>query len=179
MRRISSSSFFTLSVTRSAFHTAAIQAFSGTSNRLTTSSTTPCPRSQSVTGSVFRPESLQSFSSTLERRDRSSAALRRALSLSLNPYPAGATLNVILQVGHEASVILSACIAVFYTLFGGLYSVAYTDVVQLICIFIGLVRRPDGEAASSAFLASLRVFLLRFSRCCCCGPAAALWPVHS
>ncbi|XP_043211528.1 high-affinity choline transporter 1-like isoform X2 [Amphibalanus amphitrite] len=50
----------------------------------------------------------------------------------------GATLNVILQVGHEASVILSACIAVFYTLFGGLYSVAYTDVVQLICIFLGL-----------------------------------------
>jgi len=29
---------------------------------------------------------------------------------------------------------------VFYTLIGGLYSVAYTDVVQLICIFIGLVR---------------------------------------
>lgn len=32
----------------------------------------------------------------------------------------------------------SACIAVFYTLFGGLYSVAYTDVIQLFCIFIGL-----------------------------------------
>lgn len=36
------------------------------------------------------------------------------------------------------SVIFSACVAVFYTLFGGLYSVAYTDVIQLICIFIGL-----------------------------------------
>lgn len=36
------------------------------------------------------------------------------------------------------SVIFSACIAVFYTLFGGLYSVAYTDVIQLFCIFIGL-----------------------------------------
>ncbi|KAF4532793.1 hypothetical protein B566_EDAN003575, partial [Ephemera danica] len=39
---------------------------------------------------------------------------------------------------HRTSVILSSCIAVFYTLFGGLYSVAYTDVIQLFCIFIGL-----------------------------------------
>lgn len=39
---------------------------------------------------------------------------------------------------HRTSVIFSACIAVFYTLFGGLYSVAYTDVIQLFCIFIGL-----------------------------------------
>jgi high affinity choline transporter 7 len=37
------------------------------------------------------------------------------------------------------SVILSAFIAVAYTFFGGLYAVAYTDVVQLFCIFIGLV----------------------------------------
>lgn len=50
----------------------------------------------------------------------------------------GATLNVILRMGQETSVILSACIAVFYTLFGGLYSVAYTDVIQLMCIFAGL-----------------------------------------
>lgn len=39
---------------------------------------------------------------------------------------------------HRTSVIFSACVAVFYTLFGGLYSVAYTDVIQLFCIFIGL-----------------------------------------
>uniref|UniRef100_A0A0S7EK19 SC5A7 n=1 Tax=Poeciliopsis prolifica TaxID=188132 RepID=A0A0S7EK19_9TELE len=36
------------------------------------------------------------------------------------------------------SVVISALIAIFYTLVGGLYSVAYTDVVQLFCIFIGL-----------------------------------------
>ena len=41
---------------------------------------------------------------------------------------------------QKTSVILSSCIAVFYTLFGGLYSVAYTDVIQLFCIFIGLVN---------------------------------------
>jgi Na+/proline symporter len=39
----------------------------------------------------------------------------------------------------NTSVVLSACIAIFYTLIGGLYSVAYTDVIQLFCIFIGLV----------------------------------------
>lgn len=39
---------------------------------------------------------------------------------------------------QATSVILSAMIAVFYTLFGGLYSVAYTDVIQLFCIFVGL-----------------------------------------
>lgn len=51
----------------------------------------------------------------------------------------GATLAVIIDMDQGTSVILSAGIAVFYTLFGGLYSVAYTDVIQLFCIFIGLV----------------------------------------
>lgn len=50
----------------------------------------------------------------------------------------GATLAVIIDMDHRTSVIFSACVAVFYTLFGGLYSVAYTDVIQLFCIFIGL-----------------------------------------
>ena len=55
------------------------------------------------------------------------------------PIIVGATLSVILELDTRISIIVSACIAVFYTLFGGLYSVAYTDVVQLICIFVGLV----------------------------------------
>lgn len=50
----------------------------------------------------------------------------------------GATLSVILGMDMTASVVLSAFIAVFYTFSGGLYAVAYTDVVQLFCIFIGL-----------------------------------------
>ncbi|CAB3406317.1 unnamed protein product [Caenorhabditis bovis] len=50
----------------------------------------------------------------------------------------GATLSVILGIDMTASVTLSACIAVFYTFTGGLYAVAYTDVVQLFCIFVGL-----------------------------------------
>ena len=39
----------------------------------------------------------------------------------------------------STAVIVSACVAVMYTFFGGLYSVAYTDVAQLILIFVGLV----------------------------------------
>lgn len=51
----------------------------------------------------------------------------------------GATLSVIIGMDQNTSVILSSFVAIFYTLFGGLYSVAYTDVIQLFCIFIGLV----------------------------------------
>ncbi|KAL8610188.1 hypothetical protein ACOMHN_005961 [Nucella lapillus] len=50
----------------------------------------------------------------------------------------GATLKVILDIDLSLSVIISAVISLLYTLLGGLYSVAYTDVVQLICMFIGL-----------------------------------------
>lgn len=51
----------------------------------------------------------------------------------------GSTLAVILDIDQTLSIIISACIAVLYTLFGGLYSVAYTDVLQLTCMFVGLV----------------------------------------
>ena len=56
----------------------------------------------------------------------------------------GATVSVIIGLDRFTSVIISACIAIFYTLLGGLYSVAYTDVVQLICIFVGLVSTVSG-----------------------------------
>lgn len=48
---------------------------------------------------------------------------------------------MILQIDMNISVVISALIAVFYTFTGGLYAVAYTDVVQLFCIFVGLVSR--------------------------------------
>eukprot|EP00088_Acartia_fossae_P042838 TRINITY_DN4508_c0_g1_i1.p1 TRINITY_DN4508_c0_g1~~TRINITY_DN4508_c0_g1_i1.p1 ORF type:complete len:582 (-),score=104.09 TRINITY_DN4508_c0_g1_i1:949-2694(-) len=50
----------------------------------------------------------------------------------------GSTLQVILALNETASIILSAVIAVFYTLLGGLISVAYTDVVQMFFIVFGL-----------------------------------------
>lgn len=50
----------------------------------------------------------------------------------------GATISVVINMDHSTSIIGSAFVAVAYTLIGGLYSVAYTDVIQLFCIFIGL-----------------------------------------
>ena len=60
--------------------------------------------------------------------------------LILDILYSGSSLRVIVGLERTISVIVSAVIAVGYTLVGGLYSVAYTDVVQLICIFLGLVR---------------------------------------
>ncbi|CAF3663214.1 unnamed protein product [Rotaria sp. Silwood1] len=51
----------------------------------------------------------------------------------------GATISVIFtDISMTASILISAAVVIVYTLFGGLYSVAYTDVVQLGFIFIGL-----------------------------------------
>ncbi|KAK2160481.1 hypothetical protein LSH36_132g01006 [Paralvinella palmiformis] len=50
----------------------------------------------------------------------------------------GSTLAIIIEIGNTTAIIVSAVIAIVYTLFGGLYSVAYTDVVQLFCILLGL-----------------------------------------
>lgn len=51
----------------------------------------------------------------------------------------GSTLSVILGLDNTISVLVSASVAMLYTLFGGLYSVAYTDVVQLFCVAFGLI----------------------------------------
>ncbi|XP_050392148.1 high affinity choline transporter 1 [Patella vulgata] len=50
----------------------------------------------------------------------------------------GATLSVIVDLDTNTSIIISAAIALLYTMLGGLYSVVYTDVIQLVCIFVGL-----------------------------------------
>ncbi|MGH0135006.1 UNVERIFIED_CONTAM: hypothetical protein FKN15_006381 [Acipenser sinensis] len=82
----------------------------------------------------------------------------------------GATLSVIVDMNINTSVIVSALIAIFYTLVGGLYSVAYTDVVQLFCIFLGLmlggipwqVYFQRVLSASSATYAQVLSFLAAF-----------------
>ncbi|XP_051939264.1 high affinity choline transporter 1-like [Hippocampus zosterae] len=50
----------------------------------------------------------------------------------------GGTMSVILDLSYVYSIVISAVVAVVYTLLGGLYSVAYTDVIQLTLIFISL-----------------------------------------
>ena len=51
----------------------------------------------------------------------------------------GATMSVILDLPYNVCIWISAAVVIIYTLLGGLYSVAYTDIIQLILIFISLV----------------------------------------
>ncbi|KAF0027903.1 hypothetical protein F2P81_020644 [Scophthalmus maximus] len=48
----------------------------------------------------------------------------------------GVTMSVILDLSYTVCIWISAAVAISYTLLGGLYSVAYTDVIQLSLIFI-------------------------------------------
>nr|XP_019947926.1 PREDICTED: high affinity choline transporter 1-like [Paralichthys olivaceus] len=50
----------------------------------------------------------------------------------------GGTVSVVLDISSPLAVGISAGVAIVYTLMGGLYSVAYTDVVQLGLMFFGL-----------------------------------------
>ncbi|CAC5393432.1 SLC5A7 [Mytilus coruscus] len=50
----------------------------------------------------------------------------------------GTTLRIILGIDMSTAVVVSACVAVFYTFFGGLYSVAYTDIAQFVLMSFGL-----------------------------------------
>jgi len=51
----------------------------------------------------------------------------------------GTTFGTILGYDFSISIIVSSAVAIAYTMLGGLRAVAYTDVVQLICIALGLV----------------------------------------
>ncbi|XP_068595188.1 high-affinity choline transporter 1-like [Brachionichthys hirsutus] len=50
----------------------------------------------------------------------------------------GGIMSVVLDLPFSLCIWISAAVAITYTLMGGLYSVAYTDVIQLVLIFVGL-----------------------------------------
>ncbi|KAM9352373.1 high affinity choline transporter 1-like [Symphorus nematophorus] len=50
----------------------------------------------------------------------------------------GGTMSVILGLSSTLSIIISAVVSIIYTFLGGLYSVAYTDIIQLCFIFVSL-----------------------------------------
>ncbi|XP_061139865.1 high affinity choline transporter 1-like isoform X2 [Syngnathus typhle] len=50
----------------------------------------------------------------------------------------GATMSIILDLSSTISILISAAISIFYTFLGGLYAVAYTDIVQLSFMFVSL-----------------------------------------
>lgn len=51
----------------------------------------------------------------------------------------GGTVSVVIDISSSLAVGVSAAVAILYTLMGGLYSVAYTDVIQLSFVLVGLV----------------------------------------
>lgn len=76
------------------------------------------------------------------------------------------TFGTILQFDFRTSILISAAVAVGYTAVGGLRSVAYTDVLQLLCLLVGLgiavpfaVSRSGGaEAVLSAYTQQMPSF---------------------
>ncbi|XP_053289184.1 high-affinity choline transporter 1-like [Pleuronectes platessa] len=50
----------------------------------------------------------------------------------------GGTLSVVLELPYTLCIWISAAVVIIYTLLGGLYSVAFTDIFQLVLIFISL-----------------------------------------
>ncbi|KAK9516732.1 hypothetical protein VZT92_024647 [Zoarces viviparus] len=50
----------------------------------------------------------------------------------------GGTMSIILGLSSAISIVISAAVSIIYTFLGGLYSVAYTDIIQLSFIFISL-----------------------------------------
>ena len=50
----------------------------------------------------------------------------------------GTTFGTVIGVALGPSIMVSAAVAIAYTVFGGLRAVAYTDVIQLILILVGL-----------------------------------------
>ena len=51
----------------------------------------------------------------------------------------GTTFGVVLGLDFDSSILLSAAIAIGYTVLGGLWAVALTDVFQLVILLIGLI----------------------------------------
>lgn len=54
-------------------------------------------------------------------------------------------MSIILGLSSAISIIISAAVSIVYTFLGGLYSVAYTDIIQLSFIFFSMVRGGCGE----------------------------------
>ncbi|KAG9337548.1 hypothetical protein JZ751_028565 [Albula glossodonta] len=50
----------------------------------------------------------------------------------------GGAMSVILDIPSYYTVVISAAVAILYTLLGGMYAVAYTDIIQLIFMFLSL-----------------------------------------
>ena len=88
--------------------------------------------------SVVRTQRVKPFKFTSQIMNQRLIGLY-FIPVSLFLILSGTTLTVIVGLEHKWAIIISASVAVLYTILGGLYSVVFTDVLQLGCIIIGLV----------------------------------------
>ena len=72
-------------------------------------------------------------------------------------------MSVVLELPYTLCIWISAAVVIIYTLLGGLYSVAYTDIIQLVLIFISLV-----SCFSLRFYKVLQSFSNTYIRICLC-----------
>jgi len=71
----------------------------------------------------------------------------------------GTTFGTVLGIDVATSIVISAAVAVGYTMVGGLRSVAYTDIVQLACLVLGLcVAVPFAVQQSGGFELTFRTY---------------------
>ncbi|KAK0138541.1 High affinity choline transporter 1 [Merluccius polli] len=89
-----------------------------------------------ITDFIWVPTTLISLDSAQPRHTPTDAYLDFLPSPVLFPT-CRAVMHVILDVSYTVSIWISAAVAITYTLLGGLYSVAYTDVIQIILMFLG------------------------------------------
>ncbi len=74
-------------------------------------------------------------------------------------FDPGATMRVVLDLPFSVCVWISAVVAIIYTVLGGLYSVAYTDVIQISLVLLSLVSLTQGTLKMTHF----DVFFIVFS----------------
>lgn len=63
--------------------------------------------------------------------------------LTMCDYDPGATMSMVLNLSRSLCIWISAAVAIIYTVLGGLYSVAWTDVIQVSLVLIGMVGSSD------------------------------------
>ncbi|WCL49106.1 sodium:solute symporter family protein [Leptospira sp. GIMC2001] len=71
----------------------------------------------------------------------------------------GTTFGVVLGYDFQSSILISSIVAIGYTVLGGLMAVAYTDVLQLFCILIGLaIAIPYVTDSQGGLIASWNLY---------------------
>ena len=88
----------------------------------------------------------------------------------------GTAFATILGINTTIAVIVSAAVAILYTVMGGLWSVAYTDALQLLCIVGGLcVALPFALARTGGLATTWTDYQAQFGAAAQLVPAVDAW----